>query len=297
MACRMVWTRHVIGLGLLLAGFAGTVSAQDANPYAARLPADIRAAGQLRIGTSPTYPPLEYKDPATNALLGLDIDLGNEIARRLGLRAVWVEQGFEQLITSLDTGRIDMGASGMTDIPARREKTDFVDYFATGVQIFSMPHVATASGLSKPADVCGKPVAVNRNGIFYIHMRTFSDEHCVAKGLPPVQMSLTERTADARLQLIQGRVVAAAQGVEAIRYLNESPESADRGKFVLIGEPVSVDLAGFGIAKSRPALRDVVADVVAAMMADGTYARIFQKWRMPYIQVQAVTINGAPRAP
>ncbi|MFX5705418.1 hypothetical protein ABTE52_20760, partial [Acinetobacter baumannii] len=66
----------MIGLGLLLAGFAGTVSAQDANPYAARLPADIRAAGQLRIGTSPTYPPLEYKDPATNALLGLDIDLG-----------------------------------------------------------------------------------------------------------------------------------------------------------------------------------------------------------------------------
>src|SRR5207245_2267924 len=107
----------------------------------------------------------------------------------------------------------------------------------------------------------------------------------------------TERTADARLQLIQGRVVAAAQGVEAIRFLNESPNSADRGKFVLIGEPVSVDLAGFGIAKSRPGLRDAVADVVTAMMADGTYARIFQKWEMPYIQVRAVTINGAPRAP
>jgi polar amino acid transport system substrate-binding protein len=282
-------------LGLLSAAFAATGAAQQPNPYAARLPAELRAAGKLLIGTSPTYPPLEYKDPATNTLLGLDVDLGNEIARRLGLQPAWVEQGFEQLITSLDTGRIDMGASGMTDIPTRREKTDFVDYFATGVQLFSMPQAA--AGLNKPEDVCGKPVAVNRNGIFYIRMREFSEQRCVAKGLPAVNFSLTDRTADARLQILQGRVVAAAQGVDAIRYLNESASSADRGKFVLIGGPISTDLAGFGIAKSRPALRDVVADVVTAMIADGTYARIFQKWELPYTMVREVTINGAPRAP
>ena len=86
--------------------------------------------------------------------MGLDIDLGNAIADRLGLKPVWVEQSFEQLIPSLDTGRIDVGASGMTDIPSRRDKTDFVDYFATGVQLFTL--APAPAGLTQPADLCGK---------------------------------------------------------------------------------------------------------------------------------------------
>jgi len=261
--------------------------------YAARLPAQIKAAGKLVIGTAPTYPPLEYKDPATNKLQGLDIDLGDEIARRLGVKVEWMEQGFEGLIPSLDTGRIDMGASGMTDIPARREKTDFVDYFATGTQIFSMPQAA--AGLNAPEDVCGKTVAVNRNGIFYIRMAEFDARECTGKGRPAIRFSLTDKTADARLQILQGRVVAAAMGFDAIRYLNESQASPDRGKFVLVGTPVVVDLAGFGFSKNNVALRDVVADVVTDMIRDGIYSRIFAKWELSYSEVKTVTINGAPR--
>ena len=177
-----------------------------------QVPPDIRAAGVLRLGTSPTYAPLEYKDPATNALIGLDIDLGNALAARLDLKPEWIEQGFEQLIVSLDTGRIDVGASGMTDIPERREKTDFVDYFATGVQLFTQ--APAPAGLATAVDLCGKRVAVNRNGIFLIRTREFSETHCVAAGRPPMHLSLTDRTVDSRLQLIQGRVDAAAQGVE-----------------------------------------------------------------------------------
>ncbi|MFI5011817.1 MAG: ABC transporter substrate-binding protein [Hyphomicrobiales bacterium] len=265
----------------------------QAPDYHARLPQRIQSAGKLLVGTAPTYAPLEYKDPATNELLGLDIDLGNEIGRRLGVRIEWVEQGFEQLIPSLDTGRIDMGASGMTDIPGRREKTDFVDYFATGTQLFTMPSVG--AGLHAVEDVCGQSVAVNRNGIFYIRMSEFNERVCVKAGRPAIKFSLADKTADARLQIMQGRVVAAAQGVDAIRYLNESSSSADRGKFVLIGEPVSVDVAGFGFVKTQTVLRDLVADVVTDMIRDGSYDKIFRKWELPYSEVKAVTINGEPR--
>jgi polar amino acid transport system substrate-binding protein len=264
--------------------------AQALSSAAERLPQEVRARGQLLIGTSPTYPPLESKDPATNALMGLDIDLGNMIAARLGLKPVWVEQSFPQLIPSLDTGRVDIGASGMTDIPSRREKTDFVDYFATGVQLFTL--APAPADLREAEDACGRKVAVNRNGIFFIRMQEFSDQHCVAKGRKPIDFSLTDLTADGRLQLVQGRVVAAAQGVDAIRYLNESAASLDRGKYVLIGAPVSIDLSGFGVAKSRPALRDAVAQVVQEMIADGSYGAIFRKWELPYTEVKQVTING-----
>ncbi|SFU19368.1 ABC transporter substrate-binding protein [Mesorhizobium sp. YR577] len=279
-------------LAAVLAMAAGAASAQD--DFSAEVPAKFKDAGQLVVGTSPTYPPLEFKDPATLELKGLDIDLAEEIGRRLGLKVEWQEQSFDQLINSLDTSRIDMGASGMTDIPARREKTDFVDYFSTGTQLFTMPGVG--DDLEKVEDVCGKPVAVNRNGIFYIRLQDFNEKVCKAKSLPDVQYVLVDKTADARLQLIQQRAVAAAQGVDAIRYLNEHEGSADKGKFKLIGEPVAIDYAGFGFAKANAELRDVVADVVDSMIADGTYTKIFAKWEMPYAEVKATKINGEPRA-
>src|SRR6516225_3712053 len=83
-----------------------------------RVPTEIAKAGKLVVGTSPVYPPLEFKNPETLTLVGLDIDLVEEIGRRLGLKVEWQEQSFDQLINSLDTNRIDMGASGITDIPS-----------------------------------------------------------------------------------------------------------------------------------------------------------------------------------
>jgi polar amino acid transport system substrate-binding protein len=276
----------------LALSIAGSAFAQSQN-FALRVPEPIRKAGVLRVGTSPTYPPLEFKDPMTQKLQGLDIDLAEEIARRLGLKVEWHEQSFDQLINSLDTARIDMGASGMTDIPSRREKTDFVDYFSTGSQIFTA--AANDARLQKAEDICGKPVAVNRNGIFYIRLQDFNQRVCQAKGLKDVVYSLTDKTADARLQIMQGRAVAAVMGVDAIRFLNESASSPDRGTFKLVGEPIAVDYAGFGFSKGNAALRDLVADVVTAMIADGSYAKIFDHWQLPYAKMTVVGINGQLR--
>ncbi len=274
---------------VLLGASISTAHAQDA----VKVPAKIKEAGKLVVGTSPTYPPLEFKDPATLELKGLDIDLAEEIGKRLGVKVEWQEQSFDQLINSLDTGRINMGASGMTDIPTRREKTDFVDYFATGTQLFTTPDAGP--DLKKAEDVCGKPVAVNRNGIFFIRLKEFNEGVCKAKGLAEVDYVLVDKTADARLQLIQKRAVAAVQGVDAIRYLNEHEGSADKGKFVLIDQPIAVDYAGFGFSKAEAELRDAVAVVVDAMIADGTYSKIFAKWEMPYAEIKKTMINTQPR--
>lgn len=294
---------HLLALAL---GIAGSVNAHaaDAAPAAsssataalqARVPEAYRRAGKLVVGTSPTYIPLEYKDPMTLKLMGLDVDLVEEIGKRLGLRIEWQEQSLDQIINSIDTGRIDMGASVIADIAARRDKTDFVDYFATGTQLYAFAD--KAQQLRKVEDLCGKDVAVNRNGIFFIRLKEVNQNSCVAKGLPEMRFSLTDKTADARMHLIQGRVIAAAQSVDSIRYINEDPKSPDKGKFVLIGKPATADLAGLAFAKSQPALRDVVADALAAMLKDGSYARIFDSWNLGYAKVQDVTINTQARKP
>nr|ART90429.1 extracellular solute-binding protein, family 3 [uncultured bacterium] len=262
---------------------------------ASRVPEKFRQAGKIVVGTSPTYIPLEFKDPETQKLMGLDIDLVEEIGKRLGLKVEWQSQSLDQIINSIDTGRIDIGASVIADIAARRDKTDFVDYFATGTQLFAFAD--RAKELKTVEDVCGKTVAVNRNGIFFIRLKEVNQSVCVSKGRPEMLFSLTDKTADARMNLMQGRAVAAAASVDSVRFLNEDPKSPDKGKFVLIGKPATVDLAGLAFAKSNAALRDVVAEALASMIKDGSYAKIFSAWNLGYAKVEQVTINTQPRQP
>ena len=69
---------------------------------AAELPADIRQNG-LRIAVVPNYPPMEFKDPATATLTGFDVELGEVLAKKLGVKAVWQETSFDQLMPGLAT--------------------------------------------------------------------------------------------------------------------------------------------------------------------------------------------------
>ena len=80
----------------------------------------------------PNYPPFEYKDPATDKLMGFDVDLGEALAAKLGVTLQWQETGFEQMMSALTTHRVDVILSGMTDLPTRRSAVDFLDYITTG---------------------------------------------------------------------------------------------------------------------------------------------------------------------
>ncbi len=46
----------------------------------------------------PNYPPMEFRDPATNTLTGFDVDLGEAIGRKLGIKIEWQETSFDQFM-------------------------------------------------------------------------------------------------------------------------------------------------------------------------------------------------------
>src|SRR5439155_714788 len=133
---------------------------------AAELPAEIKQAGTLKLTVNSTYAPMEYRDPATNELVGLDVDLANELAKRLGVKIVWSETPFAELIPSLQTRRADFIISGISDRASRRETADFVDYLATGPQFFVM---AESEAKAAP-DLCGKKVGTTRSTSFPVEI-------------------------------------------------------------------------------------------------------------------------------
>ncbi len=91
-------------------GFATALLAFT-TAQAAELRETIKQAGVLRLTINSTYAPMEYRDPATNELVGLDIDLANEIAKRLGVKIVWSETPFAELIPSLQTPSAPISSS------------------------------------------------------------------------------------------------------------------------------------------------------------------------------------------
>ncbi|WHS30071.1 ABC transporter substrate-binding protein [Brucella sp. NM4] len=252
------------------------------------LPERIAAKKEIVIANVPNYPPLEFKDPKTGTLTGLDIDLGNAIGAKLGVAVKWEEISFEQLVSALNTGRADMIISGMTDMPGRRETLDFVDYLASGAQFYTTAD--RAEQYKTPADFCGKTVGASRRTSFPKEMEAWSKETCEKNGKRALKIVGTEGSADARTQLRQKRLDAAVQGSETLPYLlNLEPDT-----YTIVGEPFTTVHQGIAISKKDEQLRDLIAKALKDMIADGSYDAVLKKWELQSAGVKTVKINEEP---
>lgn len=271
-----------LSLFLGLAALAATASAQ-----AAELPGEIKQTGTLRLTVNSTYAPMEYRDPATNELVGLDIDVANELAKRLGVKIAWSETPFAELIPSLQTKRADFIISGISDRSSRRETADFVDYLTTGPQFFVM-----ADSEAKVAtDLCGKKVGTTRSTSFPVEIERWSKQNCEANGKPAIQYVPGENSIDVRNQLKQGRIDAAVQGSETLPYAQQQEAS----KYRVVGEPFAKGFQGIMFRKHETALREVVTEKLSAMIADGSYKGILDKYGLDGNAVAQPLMNAAPQ--
>lgn len=255
---------------------------------AGEVPKSIKDAGKLTLSINATYPPMEYIDPDTHAFKGLDIDLVDAIAAKLGLKVERTDGLFNQLIPALTTGRSDFILSGMTDTAERRESMDFVNYMRAGAQFY----VLTASKINDPVQLCGLKVGTVRSASYPGLIKQWSDKNCVGAGLQPIEVVGAESSPDVRLQLKQGRVEAAVQGGETIPFTS----AQDGGNvYRVIGEPINIAYYGAAFRKEDSAFRDAVADTIDELIADGTYAKIFAKWELTSHALPKVLINSEQR--
>lgn len=269
--------------------FAAALCAGAGLAQGQSLPARIVEKKTLSVANVPNYPPLEFKDPKTGTLTGLDIDLGNALAKKLGITVKWEEISFEGMIPALTTGRVDMILSGMSDLPSRRETLDFVDYLASGAQFYT--NADRKNEFKDLADLCGKKVGASRRTSFPKEMEGWSKTNCEAKGKPALEIIGTEGSADARTQLRQKRLDAAVQGSETLPYLMDQ----EKGVYAILGVPFTTVHQGIAFAKKDTELRDAVAKAFAEMLADGTYAAVLKKWELTEAKVDTLMINGEAR--
>ncbi len=224
----------------------------------------------LRIALFASFPPMAYRVPETNGLAGIDVELADYVGRKLGRPVIWQDVSYEQAIPALTTGRVDLAFS-LLDEPASRDRLDYIDYLASGIQAYTLTSHAPIASL---LDLCGQSLGANRRNGFSAAMRAWSDKTCLPSGRPPIVVQDTDGTQAARLQLKQGRVDAIVQSSESVPYtFGQEP-----GTYIRIDKPLAALSIAVAFPKGAQALRDQVAAALRDAVADGTYAAVLAKF-------------------
>lgn len=230
------------------------------------------AAEPIKAGTYPSYPPLDMRDPATNTLTGFDIELGTELSRRLQRPLNWVETNYAELISATKTGRVDIFFNGMFDTPEREQQISFVDYLRSGSQFV----VLASSGNKTTESFCGKRVGISRMTSAPAVLERWNADVCAKKSLPNAIYVPAENSTDARMQMKQGRVDAVFMDSLTIPFIISQDKTLG-----MVGDPVEYTRMGIGVAKGQEALGKDVAKALQSMIADGSYAKLMNKWGLP----------------
>ncbi|MCP3396708.1 ABC transporter substrate-binding protein [Bradyrhizobium sp. CCGB20] len=262
---------------------AMTVSALSVQAWAIELPPEIAKRGSIKVALVPNYPPMEFRDPATSTLTGFDIDLGEAIGRKLGVKIEWQETSFDQFMPSISTGRVDAILSGFTDYASRHETATFVDYLRSGPNFFVQQ--SRAAEFKDTAAFCGKKVGASRRTMFPAMINAWSERSC---GSNPVVFVGTDGSADARTQLKQGRIDAAVQGNETLPYIMD----LEPGAYTPVGSPIAQQFTGIALPVKEKALQQAMLEAVDALIADGTYRTLLAKWKLTDNALEKATINA-----
>jgi polar amino acid transport system substrate-binding protein len=263
---------------------SGSSSSSGSKDAAAAklLPASISKAGVIQVGVDATYPPDEYKDSSGNAV-GWDIDLFNAVAAKLGVKAKYNIAGFDSIIPNITGGKYDVGVSSFTDNTDREKKVDFVNYYSAGI--------AWASQKGKtvdPDNACGLKVAVETGTVEETDDVPGKSKACTDAGKPAIQILKF----DGQDQATNAVVLGQADAMSADSPITGYAIVQAKGKLQEAGKVFGV--APYGVAvKKNSTLTKALQVAFQAIVDDGQYKKILDKWGVADGGLSKITINAA----
>lgn len=255
---------------------------------AGTLPAKYAQAGMLHLASNLQSAPNNFYAADGKTPIGYEVDLAKAVAAKLGVTVHHQDMAFGSLITSLQSGRVDLTMAAMNDTKARQAQIDFVDYFSSGITI--MVRKGNPDQLTGPDTLCGKNVAVVQG----TSHQKFADEQtgkCAQAGKPAVTVTATDSDTQNQNQLRTGRVAAILNDLPSAVYISRT---AGEGKFfeVVPGEPINGGPYGIGVNKQNKPLAEAIQKALQSLIADGSYGKILQAWGVEQGAVKEAKLNG-----
>jgi len=259
----------VFPLGVAL-GSLGT-GASAASSRSTLKPPTIVSAGKLQYCSDMSSPPLESLT-ASQQPVGSDIGIGNAIAARMGLKAVWQQTAFSGIIPALQARHCDAILSQLYIKPARKLVVNFVPYMYSSESV-TVPSANPGNITGLDSSLCGQKVATVTGTTAQTELATVSAA-CTAAGKPAVNVVLFTSDPLALQNMLAGLSDAYTSTSEtAAYYMKTNP-----GRFKFAGQPFGKILTGIAVNKGNPKLLTAIQHAFAQIKANGTYNRVMSQW-------------------
>jgi polar amino acid transport system substrate-binding protein len=242
--------------------------------------ASVKQRGTLIASTDPAYPPQSFQDEAGN-YKGFDIDVTQEIAKRLGVEVQYVTPSFDAITAGGWGGRWDLAVGSITITPERQKGLLFTTpYYYTPASIAVHETNTDISDLA--TDLDGKRIGVCQACSYQFYL----EKNLNIPGESPeyVVDDAQVETYDTDTTAIQDLAIGDGARLDAVMSALPTLEGAvDKGTPIkLVGDPLFYEPLGVAVDKTSPkdpkAFFKEVNKIVNAMHKDGTLSELSKKW-------------------
>jgi polar amino acid transport system substrate-binding protein len=249
---RSLVAAFAVGASLLSASF-------DASAQQTSTMDKAKASGKLLVGIRNDFPPIGSVDESGNPI-GMGVELGAAIAKKLGFEAVFVPVTSRTRFPLLEQGAIDIEV-GVTTPTVEREKT--VDF--TIPYVWDAADLIIKKGASGKLSDYGPPKKIATvQGSFIVTL--------IKERLPNVELTLFQEFPEAVAALQNGRVDAVGiNRASAIAFLKRDPDK------LALSEDYFKDPWAITVRKNDSGIRVAVNNALQELWSDGTYAKLYEK--------------------
>lgn len=242
-------------LKLFALGLVAALGLAAAPAAEARSLDEILSSGTIRIGINPNFPNMSVRN-AAGEWEGFDIEVGKEIARRLGVNVEWVPTETPQRVPFLTSGRIDISLGALT---RNSERAKLIDY--------TVPlHTEVLAVLTTEAVAGDTWQDFDRPGITLANMRGNWTVEWIQQNMPNARLELVDTIADTVRLVAQGRADAIVENIDFFMAFTEQYPDV---KWRVLPDPIDVAWCAIGIGQGQHNLKEVLNIILFAMHNSG----------------------------
>ncbi|WP_158437846.1 ABC transporter substrate-binding protein [Naasia lichenicola] len=271
--------------GVGIASFALVATACSTTPASTSSDGESTTDATVIVAAAdPSLSPYNFIGDDGSTWEGINIDLAAALSEELGSTVQFESAGFDTIIPGLASGRYDMALTGMFDTLEREKTVDFVDYLAAKNNFLTKDSYRDIVDMD---DLCGVNVGIP-GGALEASLLADASTACIDADQPAINVSEFADLDATILALISGRIDVTPNDSAANAYVLASNEDTLKVSGGYLNEGY------FAAAFPKDSeLTSKVQDAFTAIIEDGTYADILDKWGIADRAIEEATLNGA----
>lgn len=275
---------------------AGNIQVTSDPSLYAGLPDNIKTAGVIKVASDIPYPPWEmFVTPTSKQATGFDYDLSQAIGAKIGIKASFNQTPFDGIILSIKSGKNDTIMSDMYDNAEREgQGVSFVDYANDGTSIL-VPK-GNPKGITNLDSLAGQTVACESGTTQQVLLQNLNKQFA-ASGKPAMTIKAVPNQPAALLAVSSGTAVGDLTDHSTAEYIAKTEGAGNT--FEVVADPAAPNgyepqLVGIGIVSTNTQLIDTVQKALQALIVDGTYKQIVDKYGLLPVSSAQVNQGGKP---